>query len=124
MQNFARFMGIPALALIATVLMASNPPSVAAEGDGMLYLVKFEGTEGGSPAPCVKSAARSNRRRGVTSLRHSFGETRAGFHDTAPLCHRRIRTQIILTRLEVCDIGSGREIRERRLIAAQIFPLA
>src|SRR4030067_617066 len=50
MQNFARFMGIPALALIATVLMASNPPSVAAEGDGMFDLVKFEATEAGSPA--------------------------------------------------------------------------
>src|SRR4030065_94709 len=49
MQNFARFMGIPELALIATVLMASNPPSVAAQGDSMLYLVKFEATEAGSP---------------------------------------------------------------------------
>jgi hypothetical protein len=49
MQNFARLMGIPALALIATVLVASPPPSVAAEGDSMLYLVKFEATEAGSP---------------------------------------------------------------------------
>ena len=49
MQNFARFMGIPALALIATVLMASNPIPVAAQGDSMLYLVKFEATEAGSP---------------------------------------------------------------------------
>jgi hypothetical protein len=49
MQNFARFMGIQALALIATVLMASNPPSVAAQGENMLYLVEFEATEAGAP---------------------------------------------------------------------------
>ncbi|MGZ9196327.1 MAG: muconolactone Delta-isomerase family protein [Candidatus Deferrimicrobiaceae bacterium] len=49
MQNFARFMGIPVLALIATVIMGSNPPSVAAQGDTMLYLVEFEATEAGAP---------------------------------------------------------------------------
>jgi hypothetical protein len=49
MQRIARFMGIPALALIATVLMASNPRPVAAEGDSMFYLVKFEATEAGAP---------------------------------------------------------------------------
>ena len=49
MQRFARFMGIPALALIATVLMGSNPPSVAAQGDTMLYLVEFEATDAGAP---------------------------------------------------------------------------
>jgi hypothetical protein len=48
-QNFARFIGIPALAFIATVLMASNPPPVAAQGDNMLYLVEFEATEAGAP---------------------------------------------------------------------------
>ncbi len=49
MQRFARFMGITVLALIATVLMASYPPSVAAEGETMLYLVKFEATGAGAP---------------------------------------------------------------------------
>ena len=49
MQRIARFMGIPALALIATVLMASNPRPVAAECDSMFYLVKFEATEAGAP---------------------------------------------------------------------------
>ncbi|MGZ8472930.1 MAG: muconolactone Delta-isomerase family protein [Candidatus Deferrimicrobiaceae bacterium] len=49
MQNFARFMGIPVLALIATMIMGSNPPSVAAQGDTMLYLVEFEATEAGAP---------------------------------------------------------------------------
>jgi hypothetical protein len=49
MQRFARFIGITVLALIATVLMASYPPSVAAEGETMLYLVKFEATGAGAP---------------------------------------------------------------------------
>lgn len=49
MQRFARFMGITVLALTATVLMASNPPSVAGQGDTMLYLVKFEATGAGAP---------------------------------------------------------------------------
>ena len=49
MQRFARFMGITVLALIATMLMASYPPSVAAEGETMLYLVKFEATGAGAP---------------------------------------------------------------------------
>ena len=49
MPRFARFMGIPALVLIATVIMGSNPPSVAAQGDTMLYLVEFEATEAGAP---------------------------------------------------------------------------
>jgi hypothetical protein len=49
MQNVGRYMRVPTLALIATVLMASNPIPVAAQGDSMLYLVKFEATEAGSP---------------------------------------------------------------------------
>lgn len=49
MHRFARGMGITALALIATVLMASNPPQVAAQGETMLYLVMFEATEAGAP---------------------------------------------------------------------------
>ncbi len=49
MHRFARGMGITALALIATVLMASNPPQVAAQGETMLYLVKFEATGAGAP---------------------------------------------------------------------------
>jgi len=49
MQRVARFMGNTALALIATVLMASYPPSVSAEAGNMLYLVKFEATGAGAP---------------------------------------------------------------------------
>ena len=49
MQRFGRFMEIPALALIATVLMAWNPSPVAAQGETMLYLVKFEATGAGAP---------------------------------------------------------------------------
>jgi len=49
MERIARFMGFPALALIATVLVASNPAPVAAQADSMLYLVKFEATEAGTP---------------------------------------------------------------------------
>ncbi|MGA7105804.1 MAG: hypothetical protein WBX49_10710 [Candidatus Deferrimicrobiaceae bacterium] len=49
MQRFARFMGNAALALIATVLMVSNPSPVAAQGETMLYLVKFEATGAGAP---------------------------------------------------------------------------
>ena len=49
MQRIARFMGFPALVLMATVLVASNPMPVAAQADSMLYLVKFEATEAGTP---------------------------------------------------------------------------
>ena len=49
MQSFVRFMGNMALALIATVVMASNPSPVAAQGETMLYLVKFEATGAGAP---------------------------------------------------------------------------
>ena len=49
MQKFEPFMGVPALALIIALLMASMPPYVAAQGENMLYLVEFEATEAGAP---------------------------------------------------------------------------
>jgi hypothetical protein len=49
MQKYVRFVGICALALITTLLMAATPPSVGAQGENMLYLVEFEATEAGAP---------------------------------------------------------------------------
>ena len=49
MQRFERFIGVTALALITTVLMASTPPLVSAQGENMLYLVEFKATEAGAP---------------------------------------------------------------------------
>jgi hypothetical protein len=42
-------MGITVLAFTATLLTASNPYPVAAQGETMFYLVKFEATGAGAP---------------------------------------------------------------------------
>jgi Muconolactone delta-isomerase len=49
MPRLERFIGVTALALIIMGLMASTPPSVAAQGENMLYLVEFEATDAGAP---------------------------------------------------------------------------
>ena len=49
MRRFGYFTGVTALALITTILMASAPPSAAAQGETMLYLVEFKATEAGAP---------------------------------------------------------------------------
>lgn len=49
MQKFNRFVGVPALALLMTLLLLATPPSVDAQGENMLYLVEFEATEAGAP---------------------------------------------------------------------------
>lgn len=49
MQSVERFLGVTALAFLITVFMSSTTPSVAAEGENMLYLVEYEATAAGSP---------------------------------------------------------------------------
>jgi hypothetical protein len=49
MQSVERFLGVTALAFLITVFMFSTTPSVAAEGENMLYLVEYEATAAGSP---------------------------------------------------------------------------
>ena len=49
MRIIERFIGVTALVLIIAVLMASTPPSVAAQGENMLYLVEFKATEAKPP---------------------------------------------------------------------------
>ena len=49
MRIIERFIGVTALVLFIAVLMASTPPSVAAQGENMLYLVEFKATEAKPP---------------------------------------------------------------------------
>ena len=57
MRIIERFIGVTALVLIIAVLMASTPPSVAAQGENMLYLVEFKATEAGKGAPTTREQA-------------------------------------------------------------------
>jgi hypothetical protein len=56
MKKLERFVGVTALALITTLLMAATPPSGAAQGN-MLYLVEFEATEAGAPTTREQAVA-------------------------------------------------------------------
>jgi hypothetical protein len=56
MKKLERFVGVTALALITTLLMAATPPSGAAQGN-MLYLVESEATEAGAPTTREQAVA-------------------------------------------------------------------
>lgn len=49
MKRINGFVMIPALALMATLLMASALPARAAQDSDLLYLVEFEATDAGAP---------------------------------------------------------------------------
>lgn len=49
MHGSGRFLGVTTLALLGTALMFSTPPTAAAQGEEMLYLVEFKATEAGAP---------------------------------------------------------------------------
>ena len=56
MKITEHYLGVTALALIATLLLATTPPSVAAQGN-MLYLVEFETSEAGAPTTREQAVA-------------------------------------------------------------------
>ena len=49
MQIFKRGTGVMSLTLVTVALIFSTSTSVAAQGEGLLYLVEFKATEAGAP---------------------------------------------------------------------------